>query len=743
MTAPTRKPPSVLPFIGFAAVAVLALVSLYVEDPSGAGLTERIYRSIGIFTANGAWAFETTDHQPHANMLFRILAIIAPVMTALGLTELATGGTVPLWHRATALVQRQVRPAAAIIGLTEDSLAFASSLRASGQEVPLIYASDPDAALAARATQRRLAVLPLRRRAVRLMPRRVEHVVSFLPSAGQQVDVLASLRARRNQYLCVSLLMPDRGLAARLDEYLKFTAIHQGVHPHLIDQDALAARLLLARHPLDTLADAFGQDRIHIAIYGCGALGRAVAKQAARYYVTRHALDGRKIRITIIDQVADPLRSILAEAPGMATAAELQAIGSAALDPAGFTDADVLRLVPADVTAHVMAMGDAQAAFALAISLRRWLLEPPEGAADDWQATHPLAPIFVRATEWTGLGRVLRSGVDCPPPAPPEMPDGLFAFATREEVLNRTTLLAHTRQRGGKANHDAYSPPPEGATQRPAQKPWTELVSGFRESDMQAADHIAVKARMGGYRLDAEGGKPPGKWPPPEPTMRDLSHLEHLRYLAERGADGWRHAPVRVDAMRVHHDLVPFDALPAAERGIDRQFVAALPNVAAAMGLRLAPAFVIGAVPGPAPHSPDDWHDRLVHLAYTHPDHSPVLLTTLAPGSPLNAALAAERCGLPWIVILPLPYELYKDDFPGEALTDFQRLAGLAEYYLELPLQARASALAYHHRTRAETDPGNAARRAAQMAAADAYIRRHATGALPFAGNWRHNTIMG
>jgi hypothetical protein len=65
----------------------------------------------------------------------------------------------------------------------------------------------------------------------------------------------------------------------------------------------------------------------------------------------------------------------------------------------------------------------------------------------------------------------------------------------------------------------------------------------------------------------------------------------------------------------------------------------------------------------------------------------------------------AKVLGIPWIVVLPLPYELYGEDFsddaegprqPGVKSWDetFRALVAEAEYYFELPLIAgRASAM--------------------------------------------------
>ncbi len=466
-----RRRRSRLPVYGFVLLFLVALVSLRTLGGQSSGTLQQLYRSVGIFTGNGSWAFEPNAG---ANAVFRVLAILAPLLTALGLTELATGAIGPLWVRLLASLHRRLRSTArpvALFGLDERSLGFAKTLADSGKFLPMIFAAEQDELLAERATSWRIPVIAsprpwwlgiwddyqdllgtrLRRDQDPIVPPPgVEDVVSFLPDAGAQVDLAARLVPRRDAAgrpapLRVSLLMAERGLAQRLDDTLKFARSQQGVHPRLVDLDALAARLLLSLHPLDVLADAFGHRQIHLAIYGFGALGRAVAKEAARLCVTRVSLDDTPLRIIVLDRDADPLRTFLAEDPGIEAIADLHAIGGTTLAASGLTAQDVLGLIPEHVTAHVIALGDARAAFAIAVSLRRWLLEPPNNLPPGWQESHRATPIFIRMPDRNGIGRLVLSGVDRQARPSAEVPDGIFAFGTREALFAPDTLLDGAR----------------------------------------------------------------------------------------------------------------------------------------------------------------------------------------------------------------------------------------------------------------------------------------------------------
>jgi hypothetical protein len=758
-----RKRRSRLPLIAFPVLFVIAFLSLKFSDTSATGDVERIYRSIGIFTGNGSWAFD-----PHAKttLLFRIMAIMAPLLTALGVTELATGATGPLLVRLRGWFRRLGSAASTVVifGLTESSLDFARALDASGRYLPLVVAREQDQRLAGRAARHWIPVVPTtmpwwqqgwtwfaqligvpspggRVADAIVLPRGVTEVVSFLPTPGEQVDLAAKLTRRvdrtgRAETLRARLLVADRGLAQRLDDYLKYAHNNAGVFPRLIDLDALAARLLLTTHPLDMLADAFDQTQIHLAIYGFGALGRAVAKEAVRLYVTRASLANVNIRITAIDRDPEAIRAFSAEDPEIDQILDFVPQPGITMARAGLTAQDVARLIPSDVTAHVICFGDTQAAFALAVSLRRWLLEPPRAQDEAWRQQHRAAPIFMRAEDWTGLGRLVRSGVDYLQPAAAEVPDGIFGFGTRETLFSPETLLAPQRERAAAIAHGVYSTavqamPAEGrdlASRRGAGQALEDLPPPLLNSNLHVVDHVPIKARAVGYRLDRR--RTPGVWPPADPAMlRDLSHLEHRRYLAERSANGWRYAPVRRDEIRVHPDLLPWDRLPPVEQTLDTKLVEALPQIAAATGKRLAEALVIGVAghrPEPggidARHVYEGLKARLDALLRAHSDRALVLLTTLAPGTESWAAQAAWRLRIPFIVPLPLPFEIYQEDFAeGEERSQFHALIARAEYYIELPLRfGSVSELTKGRRN--PPPPDNVERRAKQYALAGGYI---------------------
>ena len=177
----------------------------------------------------------------------------------------------------------------------------------------------------------------------------------------------------------------------------------------------------------------------------------------------------------------------------------------------------------------------------------------------------------------------------------------------------------------------------------------------------------------------------------------------------------------------MHPDLVAWDDMPEEEYRLDGAQIDALPRIAEAGHRRLAKALIIGVAGQRTGHAgldearvKQELHGTLTDLLASHPGHAPLLLTTLATGTDTWAAQAASDLHIPYQVVLPLPWELYREDFtPAEAKT-LRALIDKAEYRVELPLRfGRASALTAAHEP---TREANRPRRNAQYALAGAYM---------------------
>ncbi len=110
----------------------------------------------------------------------------------------------------------------------------------------------------------------------------------------------------------------------------------------------------------------------------------------------------------------------------------------------------------------------------------------------------------------------------------------------------------------------------------------------LKESNLDQARDIPAKVRALGYRIEhasdvAEGEERVSAFEPEEIEM--LARMEHKRWVNERLRHGWIFGAERDDERRTHPDLVPFDELTEASREYDRQAVAQIPRMLAAMGL--------------------------------------------------------------------------------------------------------------------------------------------------------------
>jgi hypothetical protein len=723
-TARWRRPKAL--FLLFLALACLAFVSLRKLGGTTGSALEDAYHSIGIFTANGSWAFDPANH---VNTLFKVLATATPVVTFIGFVEVLTGGVLPFIIRRKTLARLRLGGQGTIVvGLNDHGLAFANAVAQSGATV-LILDDAPGHGLAEPTPRRPIPVLPLASLNTPGLANALLKncdLISFLAATDRQVDLVTRINALIGPATDRSFwfLIHERGLAQRLDGYLRFTASHATLRPRFFDIDALAARQVLARHQLDQLADAANQTQIHIAIFGFGALGRAIVKEAARGVVALPSLSGTKLKVTVIDaKGAHAATALEAEDPQIHQLLDLNAVPFT-LQPAGLL-ADQLHLIPDDITAYFITVGDAELAFATAVSLRHWLLEPPACLDENWRHAHPCVPILIRVRTWEGLGRLIRSNVDWPAGADraPELPDGIFGFGVTQDVLDPAFIMSPARETGARVLHQSYRAAGEALrlsagnadSARVAERAWRELATDLRDLNLYGFDHIPMKARAIGHRI-VPGSGPPGIPASVLPMLGLLSHLEHCRYFAERAAGGWRLAATRCDELRLHPALVPWTDLPSSEQRLDEDQIHAVFHALAATGQRMLPAHctaIIGQRDLPVGGA------AALRAALTPPPGTaPVILTTLSPGAGMLAAEAARSLGIPWIAVLPLPFELYREEFSPEERRRLQALISFAELYVELPLRfGKASELT-----------GAPPRRARQHALAAAFMveRAHA-----------------
>ena len=113
--------------------------------------------------------------------------------------------------------------------------------------------------------------------------------------------------------------------------------------------------------------------------------------------------------------------------------------------------------------------------------------------------------------------------------------------------------------------HYAAQYPPEGETIEETDEylepQWAKLSSFHRYSNISAAEFHDVCARiLGDQELTAE-------------RLDFLGELEHIRWCRYHYLNNWQYGPVRNNAQKIHHLLVPYEELSEGEKEKDRRNV--------------------------------------------------------------------------------------------------------------------------------------------------------------------------
>ena len=99
-------------------------------------------------------------------------------------------------------------------------------------------------------------------------------------------------------------------------------------------------------------------------------------------------------------------------------------------------------------------------------------------------------------------------------------------------------------------------------------RPWEELSEEQKGANRSQADHIPFKIRAAG--LDPSTITPMIWSQLSEAVVETLSRMEHARWAAYLWMTGWKHAPQRDDAAKLHPNLIPYDQLDEMAKNYDR-----------------------------------------------------------------------------------------------------------------------------------------------------------------------------
>ncbi len=138
-------------------------------------------------------------------------------------------------------------------------------------------------------------------------------------------------------------------------------------------------------------------------------------------------------------------------------------------------------------------------------------------------------------------------------------------------------------------------------------KPYAQLADIDKETNRAAARRIPHLLAMIGLQLVRQNSGDPAKELSSAQVRAYLQHHremlaeeEHVGWVEERLAAGWRHGVDRCDARRIHNRLVDYDPLPEHEKDKDRESIDKIPDVVTSAGYRIVldPEGVLVGDPG-------------------------------------------------------------------------------------------------------------------------------------------------
>ena len=698
------------------AVTILTLTTIGVVGCGRAAVDgsviDHTYLVLQLFVFEGDW---TASYRP-LPLELEFVRFAAPLTMGASVVLVFARGA---WLAFTNAQVQLFRGHIAVVGLNPQSWHLLVTAARAGTYRVVVIDSDPDNPLIDQCRRLGIRVFTgdaqhgaVLRRAGLL---RAAHLVAFTANDGANVEVmlrtkrlLKEQRDKTQHTLRIHVHLQNIQLANQLEDYPKFFEDYEVAEVNFFNTDEQSARALFLEQPFETFADALGQTRVHFAVFGFNAAAQQIVVHAAR---TAHYANTKLPRISVFTRdAATQQETLSADNPGLWSAADLS---FHEMKPPSYRffdslEPDTLR----DVTVYLVCMEDDQSSLNVALALRNAvLLQLGENA-----------PIVVQMRSSSGLAQLLESQTGAP-----EVPDGLFPFGMLDAVLNVKNIVNDEQDTLAKAIHEDYLATAKTIEHRPRpnQRPWNQLPERFRKRNRLNADHLIIKLRAAGRRLVANRESVELD----EGEVKKLAQMEKQRWNAEFYSFGWRPGPQRNDLAKIHPLMVPWEELSDADRAYDLQDVRAIPQrFQRHLALGLRRELVIG-VTGHRLHKVDPadatLRDACVRVLRAirrdNRDREFIVMSPLAEGADrLVAELAMYELGAKLHVPLPLPYELYIQDFdpddPQTSIDHFKALIGKAERYYELPLVGGT----FTELSRPNTSASAA--RAKQYALAGAYI---------------------
>jgi voltage-gated potassium channel Kch len=679
------------------------------------GFTTVLYEILLLFFFSGDWTL-ALDSVPLQIELVRFLAPLAAV-TSLFLV-FASNTRILMGNRLVRYYSDHI----IVVGLGDKSWQFLRTCHPAQRVV--VVERNPDNLLIHRARLLGIRVLVgdifEDSMLARVNVAQASQMIAFTGDDGTNVELAIKTRTlirslpRDSSHLKIHIHLNEIGLAQQLESYPKFFADYSLAEIAFFSVYDLSARLLLRDYPPDVFADVANQARVHLAIYGFQRLAEKLVIEAA--LMCQYA-NGSRLRFSIFDADADgKCRKFSEEYPHLAKICDYTFIQQTTMGPQMFTGS-IAEILPS-VTQHIVCTDSDEESLTIALKLR--------GALLDRRASN--APILVRMQRTSGLAQLLESNT-----GEQEIPDGLYPFGMFDEVLQvdnvltsqldqlarvihqmyleaqlnnsptiyqrggsnigieQSAIVSDKSARGDSGNRHLNTDPP---SHHQALQLWNDLPQWERKQNLLKADHWPIRLRAirclpTHQVIDV-----------PDFTLVEATtqaKMEHNRYVNTKRYEGWQYGETRVEEAKINPFLIPWEKLSPEQQQREIGEVAIQPDYfARRSGIFTQRKFILGVTGHRL--TGEQLADKsllqqlktsLLNLKQKYANHQFTILSPVAEGADrLVARMAMSVLDAALQVPLPLPYDLYIQDFSSKASQDeFKTLIGKAEFYYELPMR--------------------------------------------------------
>jgi hypothetical protein len=335
---------------------------------------------------------------------------------------------------------------------------------------------------------------------------------------------------------------------------------------------------LLEQYPAFQASETLAGRPPHLLVVGVGRLGESLVIRAARQWKEQgYPKTGQRLRLTLIDRVADQRRaSLLSRYQQLETFCDLVAFPMDITSPAFERAAFLVDKTGACTVSRVYVCLDNDGlGLSAALALHHHLREPTR-------------PIVVRMTHEAGLATLLPQQ----PGSFERADDGLYAFGLLDRTCTPALLVRGTFETLALACHAAYvrqmTAAGETSRTRPHMVPWDALPEDIKEDNRSAAGDIGRKLQAVGCGVRSSTDLEPELFSFPLEEIERLARMEHERWYQAKTAKGWTYAPGQQDRIKkTHPSLLPWEELPEDVKEIDREVIRAIPALLAHVGFEI------------------------------------------------------------------------------------------------------------------------------------------------------------